>query len=116
MQLRINVTNMKKTKSEIQQEAVESILRGDLLLEEAMEKYQIKDKRTIANWVKKLAPKLASVKTDASNQQDYANLRRETTLLRKITALQERVQQLEEEKKYLRDYVAQFNKANQNKK
>jgi len=37
-------------------EAVVSIVSGELYLEEAMSKYNIKDKRTVIMWMKKLLP------------------------------------------------------------
>ena len=41
-------------------EAVVSIVSGELYLEEAMSKYNIKDKRTVIMWMKKLLPQARS--------------------------------------------------------
>jgi uncharacterized protein (DUF111 family) len=41
-------------------EAVVSIVSGELYLEESMSKYNIKDKRTVIMWMKKLRPQARS--------------------------------------------------------
>ena len=95
-----------KTKEELQLEAVRSILNGDLLLEEAMAKYAVKDRRTIAGWVRKLAPLLQS-STDISAAPKTDSNKKKATSITQITAPQQnlpeqlrnlevRLQQLEE--------------------
>lgn len=44
---------MKKTKKDIEIEAVKAIVSGELFLEEAMHKYYVKDRRTMIKWLKK---------------------------------------------------------------
>ena len=112
---------MKKSRKEIQMEAVKAIIDGDLLLEEAMEKYHVKDKRTILSWMKKAIPH-TNAGLDSNNStalstaeraininhlnEDRANsytqdIARENELLKKVIRLQEKVQQLEEENGHL---------------
>lgn len=47
-----------KSKQELQLEAVKAIITGELFLEEAMVKYNVKSKRTMTTWIKKLLPLL----------------------------------------------------------
>ena len=100
-----------KHKTETQQEAVKAILNGELLLEEAMEKYQVKSPRTILAWIKKHSPAINAVQeatpATATKSQSPSNtttqnsplgteeLFSETKLLKKIISLQEKVYQLE---------------------
>lgn len=103
-----------KSKQEIQLEAVKAILSGELLLEEAMEKYNVKDKRTMTAWVKKTMPFLqasqassppkrdASVHAPAHAPQEhqyeteYQHITRENELLKKIITLQDQVRELKD--------------------
>ncbi|PRD54069.1 hypothetical protein [Sphingobacterium gobiense] len=98
-----------KSKQEIQLEAVNAILSGELLLEEAMAKYNVKDKRTMLAWIKKMIPLLRSLtsQTDSSTEtlrgtasrRHHNNLDthilQENTLLRKVISLQDKVSELE---------------------
>lgn len=100
----------KDMKEEIKIQAVQAILDGELLLEEAMEKYQVKDKRTVLSWMKKFTPRLRSSTTSkpapqAEQSQDFdfvpeatasGSLFSEKSLLQKIIYLQDKIQQLEE--------------------
>jgi len=74
---------MKTSKKEIQMEAVKAIVAGDLLLEEAMDKYNVKDKRTMLAWIKKIMP-LLNTSAPASVQQSKTlfDMPVETPLLR----------------------------------
>lgn len=76
---------MKKSKKEIQIEAVKAITSGELLLEEAMDRYNIKDKRTMLAWVKKIVPLLNTSKPMSSQRtKTLFDMPRETPILREI--------------------------------
>lgn len=109
-----------QSKREIQLEAVKAILSGELLIEEAMVKYNVKDKRTISSWVKKTIPILematdipaygekATPPSDTDTDVPPFDVVRENTLLKKIIELQDRVSQLERKNtrlKELRDHL-----------
>lgn len=107
---------MKKSKKEIQIEAVKAIISGELLLEEAMDKYNVKDRRTMLAWVKKMMP-LLNASEPVSNQRSktlfdmpvespllrdtnsdlyHQDILRENALLKKVINLQDKVRELEE--------------------
>lgn len=108
---------MKRTKKEIQIEAVQSIVSGELLLEEAMKKYDVKDKRTMRSWIRKIMPTLntapqtsdvekktlfdilsafaVEAKQQLSPVSHHYDVWQENTLLKKIIGLQERLYELE---------------------
>lgn len=107
---------MKKSKKEIQIEAVKAIISGELLLEEAMDKYNVKDKRTMLGWVKKIIP-LLNASQPASSQRSktlfdtpietpllreansdlyHQDILKENALLKKVISLQDKVRELEE--------------------
>jgi hypothetical protein len=107
---------MKTSKKEIQMEAVKAIVAGDLLLEEAMDKYNVKDKRTMLAWIKKIMP-LLNTSAPASVQQSKTlfdmpvetpllrdahydaynqDILRENALLKRVINLQDKVRELEE--------------------
>ncbi|PRD44544.1 hypothetical protein [Sphingobacterium haloxyli] len=107
---------MKKSKQEIQIEAVKAIISGELLLEEAMRKYNVKDKRTMLAWVQKTMPLLTTIKPasnggsnslfNGSMEADFLqganpdayhqDILKENALLRKVISLQEKIRELEE--------------------
>ena len=95
---------MKKSKKDVQIEAVKGILSGDLLVEEAMAKYGVKDKRTILGWMKAISPLIQhhavrgtviqeEVDTPADVQQ---YILKENLLLRRVIGLQDKLRDLEE--------------------
>lgn len=95
-----------KTKQELQLEAVKAILNGELLLEEAMEKYAIKDRRTISAWVRKFAPqllpKVTLSETDKTSNTNILHTDQsqttvpQTNLPKQLRNFEARIQQLEE--------------------
>lgn len=85
---------MKKSRKDTQIEAVKAILAGELLLEEAMEKYNVKDKRTILNWMKSISP-LIQNKTEATPYV-HEYVIKENSLLRRVIGLQDQLRDLEE--------------------
>lgn len=102
-----------KFKQELQIEAVKAILSGELLLEEAMVKYNVKDKRTMIAWIKKTMPHLKTLKPESEQRSDdsfntisetperynhdvSSDILRENLLLKKIIALQDKMHELEE--------------------
>ncbi|TYR33286.1 hypothetical protein FXV77_17645 [Sphingobacterium phlebotomi] len=108
---------MKKSKKETQTEAVKAIISGELLLEEAMDKYNVKDKRTMLAWVKKTMPLLKASESASSSQRSktlfdmpvetpllrdthsdlyHNDVLRENALLKKVINLQDKVRELEE--------------------
>ncbi|NGM66625.1 hypothetical protein [Sphingobacterium sp. SGR-19] len=97
-----------KSKQELQIEAVTAIINGELLLGEAMVKYNVRDKRTILAWIKKIMPLLkksnpeADVSWDTSlkrtsekSEPSHQDLIRENALLKKLIDLQDKVSELE---------------------
>ena len=110
-----------KHKESIQFEAVKAILNGELLLEQAMHKYAVKDKRTLRSWLRKYSPIIrASQETaadkpasDRHNSPDKAapsnaHFFDEVSLLKKIVSLQDKVQQLERLNAHLLQQWAQL--------
>ena len=108
-------------KEEIKLQAVQAILDGELLLEEAMEKYQVKDKRTLRSWLNKYSPIIRASQeitagksaSDNRNSQDKSvpsstHLFDEVSLLKKIVSLQDKVQQLERLNAHLLQQWAQL--------
>lgn len=102
-----------KSKQELQIEAVKAILSGELLLEEAMAKYNVKDKRTMSAWIKKTMPLLKMLKpaskysfdtpfhtiseiSERDNHDVSSDIVRENSLLKRIITLQDKVRELEE--------------------
>ncbi|PRD49372.1 hypothetical protein [Sphingobacterium haloxyli] len=102
-----------KSKQELQIEAVTAIITGELLLEEAMIKYNVKDKRTMTAWIKKTMPLLKTPKTESEQRLDILfntvsetaerynhdgslDILRENSLLKRIIVLQDKVRELEE--------------------
>ncbi|NGM65772.1 hypothetical protein [Sphingobacterium sp. SGR-19] len=95
---------MKKSRKDVQVEAVKAILSGDLLLEDAMKKYGVKDKRTIVSWMKAFSPLLQSndysgntisketVQTPSINEY----IVKENQLLKRVIILQDQLRELEE--------------------
>ena len=86
-------------------EVVKAILNGDLLVEEAMAKYQIKDKRTIGAWIRKFSPFLQATKEAGSlnpaaifcaRDSHTPRTRDYDTLLKHIHTLETKIQQLED--------------------
>lgn len=53
---------MGKFDSELKLEVVRNMLQGDLLLEEAMEKYRVKSKLSIIRWIKEYSELVKSEK------------------------------------------------------
>ncbi|MBD1424511.1 hypothetical protein [Sphingobacterium arenae] len=107
-----------KSKQELQIEAVKAIVSGELLLEEAMVTYNVKDKRTMLAWIKKTMPLLKIAKPEPNkgfrttfntvneisglyNQEASQGLLKENSLLKRIIALQDRVRDLEEKNSLL---------------
>lgn len=96
---------MKKSRKETQIEAVKAILSGELLLEEAMKKYDVRDKRTILSWMKTISPliqhsafggnTIKEVTEPNANVHEYVI--KENSLLRKVVGLQEQLRELEKE-------------------
>ena len=76
---------MAKSNGKIQMEVAHAIIAGDLFVEEAMLKYNIKSKRTVAAWVKKAM----SVSTDSGKAQEL--------LQKKILELEDKIRRLEEQ-------------------
>lgn len=107
---------MKKSKHDIQLEAVKAILSGELLLEEAMQKFNVKDKRTMVAWVQKMKPIMEMsaeipdpIKKMMSDQlvglssidnttvvSSHEHLRTENVLLKKVVFMQDKIRELEE--------------------
>lgn len=107
---------MKKSKREIQIEAVKAIISGELLLEEAMDKYGVKDKRTMLAWIKKTMPLLNAPESVPSKRTKtlfdtpleipfmrdtnldfyHQDIMKENALLKKVINLQDKVRELEE--------------------
>jgi len=85
---------MKKSKKDTQIEVVKAILEGELLLEEAMEKYGVRDKRTILNWMKSISPLIQNKTEPAPHVHEYVV--KENSLLRKVIGLQDQLRELEE--------------------
>lgn len=96
------------SKQKIQLEAVKAILNGELFIEEAMVKYNVKDKRTISAWIKKTLPLLemakalpahkeptAPLKQQPNREAPYFDVLRENALLKKVIELQDKVLELE---------------------
>lgn len=113
---------MRRTKKEIQLEAVKAILSGELLLEEAMARYSVKDRRTMLSWVRKIAPILKENSQSIEAHEDiharqpikpvriqeaivgldYHDLWVENNaLLRKVISLQERLSELQAQNEQL---------------
>jgi|SRR5690606_5126266 len=111
-----------KPKQALQLEAVKAILNGELLVEEAMAKYNVKDKRTMTAWIKKTIPLLDASRTtnrsrsEASSNSDghvrqghkheiyHQQITTENALLKKIIALQDQVRELEEKNVLLKHH------------
>ncbi|MBD1422388.1 hypothetical protein [Sphingobacterium chuzhouense] len=107
---------MKKSKKEIQLEAVKAIVSGELLLEEAMDKYSVKDKRTMLAWIKKTMPLLkvseptsskrsktlfdlpmeTPLLRDTNSDLYHQDILKENALLKRVINLQDKVRELEE--------------------
>lgn len=95
---------MKKNTREVQIEAVKAIVSGELLLEEAMEKYNVKDKRTILNWMKAISPLIQPSArslepiTEEAEPAPYVHeyIVQENHLLKKVIGLQDQLRELEE--------------------
>ncbi|TYR37909.1 hypothetical protein FXV77_01075 [Sphingobacterium phlebotomi] len=99
-----------KSKKELQIEAVKAIINGDLLFEEAMVKYHVKDKRTMSAWINKTIPLLKTPKPEskisagssfntiaASSEHMMTDiLREENSLLKKVIDLLDKVRELED--------------------
>lgn len=86
-----------KSKQELQREAVNAIMKGELLLEEAMVRYNVKDKRTISAWIKKNAPLLKAAEAQELYKTEFhQHLLRENILLEKVIELQHKICKLEE--------------------
>jgi len=103
-------------KSKIQIEAVKAITSGELLLEEAMDRYNIKDKRTMLAWVKKIVPLLNTSKPmsiqrtktlfdmpretailrEIKSDLHHQDILEENALLKRLISLQDKVRELEE--------------------
>ena len=107
---------MRKKKHEVQLEVTKAIISGELLLEEAMLKYGIKDKRTIQSWLRKVVncPSSDSRSKNKPSQlvsnevkrslptfisksaKSYDEIYAENILLKKVLSLEDRVKELEE--------------------
>ncbi|PRD45515.1 hypothetical protein [Sphingobacterium haloxyli] len=85
---------MKKSRKDTQIEAVKAILAGELLLEEAMEKYDVRDKRTILNWMKSISPLIQNKTEPVPDVHEYVI--KENSLLRRVIGLQDQLRELEE--------------------
>lgn len=98
-------SKMKKSRKETQIEAVKAILSGELLLEEAMKKYDVRDKRTILSWMKTISPLIQHSAFGANTIKEVAEpnanvheyVITENSLLRKVVGLQEQLRELEKE-------------------
>lgn len=88
----------------MQIEAVKAIVSGELLLEEAMKKYDVKDKRTILSWMKALSP---LIDHDAGSRDTikeeiepppyvHEYIVKENQLLKRVIVLQDQLRELEE--------------------
>lgn len=97
-------THMKKSKKDVQIEAVKAIFFGDLLLEDAMKKYGVKDKRTIVSWMKAFSPLFRDNEysrntiSEETAQTPSVNeyIVKENQLLKRVIILQDQLRELEE--------------------
>ncbi|HLT87668.1 MAG TPA: hypothetical protein VKZ57_08770 [Sphingobacterium sp.] len=94
---------MKKSRKDMQIEAVKAIVSGELLLEEAMKKYDVKDKRTILSWMKALSPLVQHnpPRGDTIKEENepipavHEYVVKENQLLKRVIVLQDQLRELE---------------------
>lgn len=102
----MEVNNLKKrnrVRKEIKLEIVNAILSGELFLEEAMRKYNIRNEISVINWIKEYRPKVEGNMRIADNILEKRKIRDEGLL---VAGIYQKIQELEETNRLLREEKA----------
>ncbi len=102
----MEVNNLKKrnrVRKEIKLEIVNAILSGELFLEEAMRKYNIRNEISVINWIKEYRPKVEGNMRITDNILEKRKIRDEGLL---VAGIYQKIQELEETNRLLREEKA----------